>query len=511
MIESFFSQYVNSTTWTLLPMLAVFVTVLLISRYITEHLYIFKKLPPGPWGLPIFGHLFFLRPCSHLKLTQLGEKYGPIYQIFLGSKRVVVISDPDLVKEAFGQLVFSGRPDTSLTKLIEGYGIINSGGPLWQEQRRFLFNALRDFGARTFGPKSSCLEFNIRDQVSELLVSLNKANESKIYIRPMIARAVSNVIGTLLMGVTFNESDEGFKRLLFLIEDGFKHLTVAAPVNFIPILRYLPIVRSAYKTIQNSKKETDAYFAQVAEDHRNTDIPRYTTDFVDRFFAKQGETKDGKKETFFSDQQLHQVMADVFSAGLETVTSTLEWAVVFLVRHKDVQRRIQEEIDSVIGYYRIPELSDWANMPYTEAFYNEVLRRANVIPLGNTHASLLDTQLGGYFIPKGTHIIPNLWAMHMNPDVWDSPEEFRPERFLVDGCIKKPGHFMPFSTGKRMCIGDTLTHMEVFLFVTGILQKFDLDIPRDEDFPTLDAENRVSLAAKPFKICALQRQFPALS
>ncbi|GBM10395.1 Cytochrome P450 18a1 [Araneus ventricosus] len=508
MFASNFSRYVNSSTWVLLPMLAVFVTVFLITRYIVQR-YATRNLPkepPGPWGLPVFGYLMFLKRSSHLKLTKLGKKFGSVYQIFLGSKRVVVVSDPKLVRKAFKQSIFSGRPDTSLTRLMEGYGIINSGGKLWLEQRAFLHSVLREFGARNMGPNSSSLEMNIQNQVAELLASLYATKESKVYIRPVIARAVSNVVGTMLMSVTFNESDQGFKRLLYLIEDGFKHLTVAAPVNFMPSLRHLPIVRSAYKKIQSNKKETDAYFAHVARRHKETLDPENIRDFVDSFFVKQAEARRQNKDTFFSDQQLHQVMGDVFSAGLETVTSTLEWSVVFLVRHKAVQRRFQQEIDEVIGSERRPELSDMPHMPYAEAFYLEVLRRANVIPLGNSHATLQDTQLGGYFIPEGTHILPNLWAIHMDPNLWDSPEDFRPERFLVDGAVVKPQHFMPFSVGRRMCVGDVLTKMEVFLFLTGILQHFDLEVPCDEDLPNLDAENHVSLSAKPFNVCAFQRE-----
>ncbi|XP_055927373.1 cytochrome P450 18a1-like [Argiope bruennichi] len=503
-----FSQYVNSSTWVLLPMVAVFVSVFSFTRYIVKSYFNrnLLKEPPGPWGLPIFGYLLFLKRSSHLKLTKLGKKFGSIYQIFLGSKRVVVVSDPKLVREAFRQSIFSGRPDTSLTRLMDGYGIINSGGKLWLEQRAFLHSVLREFGARNMGPNRTSLELNIQNQVSELLASLSTRKGAKVYVRPVIARAVSNVVGTMLMSVTFDESDEGFKRLLYLIEDGFKHLTVAVPVNFMPVLRYLPIVRSAYKKIQSNKKETDAYFAQVARRHKETLDPENVRDFVDAFFVKQAEVKHQNKETFFSDEQLHQVMGDVFSAGLETVTSTLEWSVVFLVRHKAVQRRFQEEIDDVIGSERRPELSDLPHMPYAEAFILEVLRRANVIPLGNSHATLQDTQLGGYFIPEGTHIIPNLWSIHMDPNLWDSPEEFRPERFLVDGAVVKPQHFMPFSVGRRMCVGDILTKMEVFLFLTGLLQKFDLEVPADEELPNLDADTHVSLSAKPFNVCAFPRE-----
>lgn len=101
-------------------------SIILIIVFITK-LYLTKSrsslpLPPGPYGIPIFGYLPYVREDFHLRLTKLGKKYGPIYQIFLGSKRVVVINDAKIIKEAFRQPVFSGRPDTELTRILQGYG-----------------------------------------------------------------------------------------------------------------------------------------------------------------------------------------------------------------------------------------------------------------------------------------------------------------------------------------------------------------------------------------------------
>ncbi|GFT10906.1 cytochrome P450 18a1 [Nephila pilipes] len=461
--------------------------------------------PPGPLCLPIFGYLLQLKEDCHLKLTKLGKEFGSIYQIYLGSKRVVVISDPALLRHAFKQSVFSGRPDTGLTKLLQGYGIINSGGALWHEQRSFLHSVLREFGAKNMGPNKASLERNIQTQVSEFLSSLSETEGSPIYIRPTLARAVSNVVGSMLMSVTFKD-DDGFKRLLYLIEEGFKLLTVAVPVNFMPFLRYMPVVRYAYRKIESNKKETSAYFAEIAEKHRRTLDPENIRDFVDAFFVEQQRAKTLDKETYFSDAQLHQVMGDVFSAGLETVTSTLEWSVLFLITHKEVQTRVQEEIDRIIGSERKPELKDLTEMPYTDATIHEVLRRANVIALGNSHATLADTELGGYFIPKDTHVLPNLFAIHMDPTLWDSPEEFNPDRFLVNGRVVKPSFFMPFSVGRRTCVGDSLTKMEVFLFLTSLLQQFELRVPEGEDPPSLVGETHVSVTAKPFKVSAIPRE-----
>lgn len=125
-----------------------------------------EELPPGPRGFPLVGYLPFLGSDLHVSLTQLSNKYGPIYQIFLGSIRVVVLTDASLVRQAFRQPVFSGRPNTQLTRILQGYGIVNSDGALWREQRAFVHSALRKLGLKSLMNGSSGLEAKI--QVSDL-------------------------------------------------------------------------------------------------------------------------------------------------------------------------------------------------------------------------------------------------------------------------------------------------------------------------------------------------------
>jgi hypothetical protein len=123
------------------------------------------QLPPGPMGLPFLGYLPFLGNEIHLTLTELSKKFGPIYQIFLGGIRVVVLNDAALVRQAFKQTVFSGRPDTQLTRILQGYGIVNSEGALWKEQRAFLHSALRKLGAKSLMSGSNGLESKIQVSV----------------------------------------------------------------------------------------------------------------------------------------------------------------------------------------------------------------------------------------------------------------------------------------------------------------------------------------------------------
>ncbi|XP_075539927.1 cytochrome P450 18a1-like [Dermacentor variabilis] len=525
----FFSPWLEVTlpTW-----LAVFVAVLLVSRRFLTGVASQLPLPPGPWGLPLVGFLPFLGKEFHRTLQSLAVTYGPIYQIFLGSKRVVVISDPKLVRQAFSQAAFSGRPDTELTKLLQGYGedllddgcasvapyaialrprIINSAGALWREQRAFLHRVFRDFVPRHGRPGSVALEQKMQKincaqvHIGEFLSSLGPFEGSSLHVRRSLARAVSNILGSFLMSVTYSSRDSKFEQLLALFEEGFRLLTLAVPVNFIPALRYVPGSNWAYRRIKRNRHQTADYFRRIADAHRSSYVEGTVRDIVDAYLVQLRRDKARgiqREDTYFSEEQLVQVLMDIFSAGLETVTSTLEWAILLLVRHPHVQRRLQEELDAHLASEgeRPASMADLPALPYAQATILEVLRRANVIALGNAHATTCDVELAGYRIPADTHVVSNLWAIHMDPDLWEDPEEFRPERFLVDGQVQKPDYFMPFSVGRRMCLGNHLTQTEVFLFLSNLLLRYTLELPEGEQPPSMDGHVAVSHTPRPFRV-----------
>lgn len=231
-----------------------------------------------------------------------------------------------------------------------------------------------------FSPKQS--------QVSEFLDDLRKTNGQSITIRPFLACAVSNVIGSLLMSMTFKSSDTKFRRIIELMEEGFRLFAIAMPVNFFPLLRFMPLVNYAYEKMKRNREETSRYFSEIVDEHRETLCADNVRDFVDAYLVQHERVQRTGQQTFFSEKQLIQVMNDIFSAGLENVTSTIEWAVLFLMLNPAVQAQVQREIELVIGNDRDPQLVDLESMPYTEATFWEVLRRSNIVALGNAHCTL---------------------------------------------------------------------------------------------------------------------------
>ena len=166
-------------------------------------------------------------------------------------------------------------------------------------------------------------------------------------------------------------------------------------------------------------------------------------------------------------------LTDLIGAGHDTSSNTLAWSMLFLANNPHVQAKVHEELDRVCGS-RDPTYDDRENLPYTEATLMEIQRKGDLLPISVLHATSKDVNLQGYFIPKGTLIIPLLTMVLNNPEVFPKPSELKPERFIKDGKFVPHPHVIAFSTGKRSCLGEPLAKMVLFVFLTRILKKFQI-------------------------------------
>ena len=200
--------------------------------------------------------------------------------------------------------------------------------------------------------------------------------------------------------------------------------------------------------------------------------------------------------------------SDIFMPGTETPSTVLIWILFYAAKYPDVQARLNRQLDDAIGdANRLPELSDKPNLPYLDAFIAEVQRIVSETPLAVPHSTTRDTSLAGYFIPRDMTVFVNLWAIHHDPDYWDGPFCFRPERFLDEqGRLRVEG-IMPFSVGTRSCPGEGFSRKTVFLYAARLLYLFKFECPPDEILPDEeDSDYGIVLSCKPFKITATARR-----
>ena len=173
-------------------------------------------------------------------------------------------------------------------------------------------------------------------------------------------------------------------------------------------------------------------------------------------------------------RNIEDTFREFLTGGMETTSSQLEWITHYMVKYPSVQAKLIAEIDSKLPSDRLPSLSDRPELPYAEAVVQEALRISTIAPFGLFHSALEDTEIAGYTIPKDTLVIGNLYAVNNDPSVWDSPKEFRPERFINPNGKFTLGEVpvIPFGTGQRSCIGEQLARNELFLFTVRIFQNF---------------------------------------
>ncbi|XP_030648629.1 cytochrome P450 2J2 [Chanos chanos] len=453
------------------------------------------NFPAGPWPLPFLGNVFV--GFDHHAMDKVAKQYGDIFSLRRGGEKMVVVSGYKSVKEVLitqGDY-FLDRPVSPLfTEAFQGYGISLSNGYRWRRQRHFAVSHLRNFGE---GKRS--LEFHVQQECSFLCEAFQEECGGAFNPHVLINNAAANIIGSLVFGKRFDYDATDFQNLLSLSAETM--LLVGSPVvqlyDMFPWL--VKRFRGPHETILANYGKLAAFIKREVNKHKRDWDPFDHRDFIDAYI---GEIDKRKKDTeaAFNVDNLAFCTLDLFEAGTETITTTLRWALLLMMKYPDVQGQVQAEIDRVIGDSRQPCLADRVNMPLTEAVIHETQRFANLLPLTIPRLTSKDTTLCGYFIPKGTMVITNLSSVLRDKSEWETPDQFNPKHFLNEqGLFRKREAFFPFAAGKRMCLGEQLAQMELFLFFTSLLQRFSFS-PADGVEPTLEPQGTGVLSPKPFLI-----------
>ncbi|KAM5145976.1 cytochrome P450 2G1-like [Mantella aurantiaca] len=431
------------------------------------------RLPPGPTPLPLIGNLLQIRNGDMANtLMEMGKQYGSVYTFYFGPHPVVVFCGYDAVKEALvdhGE-DFTGRGrQPTVDRVFQGYGLMASEGNRWRQLRRFSLSTLRNFG---LGKRS--IEERIKEECNYLVEEIRTYKEQQFNPAIMITKAVSNVICSIVFGNRFQYDDAKFHRMLDIFYETFELMssTWGQIQSMIPmIMNHIP---GPHQKITILLEELNDFVGERVKINQESLDPNDPRDYIDCFLIKMQQEKD-TLDSEFNMKNLILTLNNLFFAGGETVATTLKHGFLILLKYPDIQAKIQEEIDHVIGQDREPHIEDRSKMPYTEAVIHEIQRFSNVIPMNSPHSAIKETIFRGYTIPKGTGVCALMCSVLGDPNYFATPRRFNPNHFLdSDGKFQKTEAFMPFSIGKRMCLGESLARTELFLFLTTILQKFTL-------------------------------------
>ncbi|XP_042171281.1 cytochrome P450 2K1 isoform X2 [Oncorhynchus tshawytscha] len=384
------------------------------------------KEPPGPRPLPLLGNMLQLDlKKPYCTLCELSKKYGPIFTVHFGPKKVVVLAGYKTVKQA-------------------------------------LVNQAEDFGDRDITP---------------VFYDFNQGHGKAFDTAQPVLYAVSNIISAIVYGSRFEYTDPLFTGMVDRAKESI-HLTGSASIQMYNMFPWLgPWINNLTrlkKNIADMKMEV----TELVRGLKETLNPHMCRGFVDSFLVrKQTLEESGNMDSFYHDDNLVFSVGNLFAAGTDTTGTTLRWGLLLMAKYPHIQDQVQEEISRVIGS-RQPLVEDRKNLPYTDAVIHETQRLANIVPMSIPHTTSRDVTFQGYFIKKGTSVIPLLTSVLQDDSEWESPNTFNPSHFLDEqGGFVKRDAFMAFSAGRRVCLGEGLARMELFLFFTSLLQCFHFSPP----------------------------------
>uniref|UniRef100_A0A0K0FGA1 Cytochrome P450 18a1 (inferred by orthology to a D. melanogaster protein) n=1 Tax=Strongyloides venezuelensis TaxID=75913 RepID=A0A0K0FGA1_STRVS len=442
-----------------------------------------KSLPPGPMPFPIIGNLLtFDFSKMHLWIRDQKKIYGNVFTIWMPTP-LVILADNDSIKEALVE-----NDDNFLGRNVDGYpdktfhekpnvGVIFSEGEEWRDQRRLSLHILRDFGmSRTI------MQDKIHLVVQDIYDNIEKLeNKDDVKIDKILQLSVGNVINQILFGnMYYNSEDNEFFEFAEALEEFVKGTQSweFRILLFFPFIDQIPILNNyLYKRITRKQRKMIKLAEIQVERSRKTYNPDDEPPNFIHAVLKEIQSTDSKYSYLNSDH-LEGMVLDFWIGGIETTYTTLKWFLLIIMKHLDVQKKLQDEIDEVIGKDRLVQLSDKAKLPYMNAVINESQRYANIFAFSPRHKCTKDTVINGHLIPKDTLVEPFYWGANMDEKYFKDPVTFNPERFLdSEGNLKINHEHMSFGKGKRICAGKSLAEAEIFLFFTSLLQKYKFTHP----------------------------------
>ncbi|PQQ20211.1 cytochrome P450 81E8-like isoform X1 [Prunus yedoensis var. nudiflora] len=428
----------------------------------------YKNLPPSPPSLPILGHLHLLRSPVHRTFHRLSQKYGAVFSLWFGSRRVVIVSSPSAVEECFtkNDIVLANRPRTLIGEHL-GYNHTTLGASPYGDHWR----NLRRIGATDIFSTARLQTFSEirKDEVKHLLLKLSQNARdgfAKVELKSMFSELTFNIIMTMVAGKRYYGDDvsvdeEEAKQFRQITRDAFSLGGAANPADFLPILNW--VGSGGYeKKVKTLAKRTDVFLQGLIDEHRRKG--KNGTTMIDHLLSLQESQPE-----YYNDQIIKGLVLVILFAGTDTSAVTLEWALSNLLNNPHVLKKARAELDAQLGQENLVDESDLSKLPYLQSIISETLRLCPAAPLLVPHFSSDDSTIGGFDVPRDTMVLVNAWALHRDPQLWDDAESFMPER-------------------RRACPGVGLAQRVVGLTLGSLIQCFDWERISEEEIDMAEGE-----------------------
>ncbi|KAL5714093.1 hypothetical protein ACHQM5_016101 [Ranunculus cassubicifolius] len=432
-----------------------------------------KNLPPSPFALPIIGHLHLFRKPFYRTLQTLSRRHGPIMFLRFGLRPVLVVSSQSLVEDCFikNDIVFANRPFSIAGDILSYNYTVIAWAPYgyhWRNMRRITTIEI-------FSSKSLLLSSTIRkEEIGRLVRHFYRCSAGGLEpfeLKTIFSKLMFNIMMRMVIGnrcfEDFTNSDEQ-NQLYVLLKETFVTTMFLNLEDFLPFFRWIGFSTREQST--KLQKKRDLILQNILNEHRQKKIDaiveeKKKTNIIDALLSIQKTDPEQYPDNF-----IKGIIQTMFTAGTETTTLTMEWALSLLLNNPDKLQKARSEIDQHVQV-RLLDDSDLSKLPYLHCVINETLRLYPAAPLLVPHSSSEECTIGGYTIPRGTVLLANVWAIHRDPEVWEHPDKFLPERF--EGKQETGLKFIPFGIGRRGCPGASLALRVVALGLGILIQCFD--------------------------------------
>ncbi|RDX61201.1 Geraniol 8-hydroxylase, partial [Mucuna pruriens] len=453
-----------------------------------------QRLPPGPPSLPFLGNLLSLDPDLHTYFASLAQTYGPILKLQLGSKLGVVLTSPATAREVLKEhdTVFANR-DVPAAGRAASYGGSNivwtPYGPEWRMLRKVC--VLKMLSNTTL---DSVYDLR-RNEVRKTVTYLHERVGSPVNVGEQAFLTVMNVITNMMWGTAVEGAERGSLGAEFreLVAEMTQLLGKPNVSDFFPGLARLDL-QGVEKEMKALVPRFDGIFETMIGQRRNVeDGKTERNDFLQFLLNLNEEGADSNVPLTIT--HVKALLMDMVVGGTDTSSNTIEFAMAEMMQNPKVMKRVQEELEVVIGKDNMVEESHIHKLPYLQAVMKETLRLHPVLPLLVPHCPSETTIVGGYTIPKGTRVFVNVWAIHRDSSIWEKPLEFDPTRFLNAKWDFSGNDFnyVPFGSGRRICAGIAMAERTVLHLLATLVHLFDWTIPEGEK---LDVSEKFGIVLK---------------
>ncbi|XP_051136628.1 flavonoid 3'-monooxygenase-like [Andrographis paniculata] len=480
-------------------------------------------LPPGPRPWPIIGNLFQLGTKPHQTLAAMARVHGPLMYLKLGLVHVVVASSSEVVEQFLKvhDSNFLSRPPNASGKYVYNNEdmVFRPYGSRWRWLRKIC--ALHLFSNKALDHFTYVRE----KEVEILLKAISSTGPAPVHLGKMVNVCTTNALARVILGRRVvghgqgcgdgtAEEFRGMVLELMLLSGVF------SVGDYIPLLEGSDLQGLAAK-MRNLRERFYAFFSSIIEQH-NANGPQGMDGDVDLLSVlislKEGRGGGGGDEAeTITDAEINALFLNLFAAGTDTTSSTVEWAVAELIRHPKILAQAQGELDAIVGRDRVVTEHDLGNLPFCQAIIKETFRLHPPTPLSLPRIADESCEVNGFLIPKGSTLLVNVWAIGRNPDLWTNPLEFQPERFLEGG--ERPNadvkgndfELVPFGAGRRICPGVSLGIHMVQLLTTNLIHAFSFDLSDGRACQTLNMEEsygRTLQRAEPLTLLPKPRLAP---